>query len=115
MNGLGAQGNPRGARCPNPVTYPFKGINGITVHRQTAGPAHLGHQHRRRRAVRPLPRLDRGPRQGRRRRTDGKAITEDMTRGPEAYLQMWERAEGITPDSCRNPSLRQQVSAGVSA
>ena len=33
-----------------------------------------------------------------------------MTRGPEAYLQMWERAEGIAPDSCRNPALRKQVS-----
>ena len=38
-------------------------------------------------------------------------ITEDITRGPEAYLQMWERAEGIKPDSCRNPSLRRHVSA----
>ena len=24
-----------------------------------------------------------------------------MTRGPEAYLQMWERAIGIAPDPCR--------------
>ena len=34
-----------------------------------------------------------------------------MARGAEAYLQMWERAEGIAPDSCRNPALRKQVSA----
>jgi hypothetical protein len=34
-----------------------------------------------------------------------------MTRGPEAYLQMWERAEGIAPDSCRNPSLRRPVAS----
>ncbi len=34
-----------------------------------------------------------------------------MARGPEAYLQMWERAEGIKPDSCRNPGLRKQVGA----
>jgi len=33
---------------------------------------------------------------------DGAAITDDMSRGPEAYLQMWERAEGIQPDSCRS-------------
>ena len=39
---------------------------------------------------------------GRRRR----AIVDDMARGAEAYLQMWERAEGIAPDSCRNPGLR---------
>ena len=24
---------------------------------------------------------------------------------------MWERAEGIAPDSCRNPGLRKQVGA----
>ena len=39
------------------------------------------------------------------------AIAEDMARGAEAYLQMWERAEGIAPDSCRNPGLRQPVAA----
>jgi hypothetical protein len=32
-----------------------------------------------------------------------------MGRGAEAYLQMWERAEGIAPDSCRNPELRKRV------
>ena len=37
MNGLGAQGDPRGAGVTNPVTYPFKGIDGVTVHKQTAG------------------------------------------------------------------------------
>ena len=37
MNGLGAQGDPRGAGVPNPVTYPFTGLNGITVDRQHAG------------------------------------------------------------------------------
>lgn len=40
---------------------------------------------------------------------DGDAIFEDMTRGAEAYLQTWERAEGIKPDSCRNAVLRKSV------
>jgi len=31
MNGLGAQGDPRGAGVANPVTYPFKGIEGATI------------------------------------------------------------------------------------
>lgn len=31
INGLGAQGDPRGAGVPNPVTYPFKGLGGVTV------------------------------------------------------------------------------------
>jgi hypothetical protein len=42
---------------------------------------------------------------------DGGKIVDDMARGPEAYLQMWERAEGIAPDSCRNPGLRKSVRA----
>ena len=37
MNGLGAQGDPRGADVPNPVTYPFEGLGGVTVGRQHAG------------------------------------------------------------------------------
>ncbi len=41
----------------------------------------------------------------------GDAIVEDMARGAEAYLQTWERAEGIAPDSCRNPGLRKSESA----
>jgi hypothetical protein len=31
----------------------------------------------------------------------GDAIINDMLRGPEAYLQMWERTIGIAPDACR--------------
>ena len=33
----------------------------------------------------------------------------NLTRGAEAYLQMWERGVGIAPDSCRNPGLRKNV------
>jgi hypothetical protein len=40
---------------------------------------------------------------------DGKKILDDMARGAEAYLQMWERAYGIAPDSCRNPGNRLPV------
>jgi hypothetical protein len=113
MNGLGAQGNPRGASISNPVTYPFRGLNGITVRRQTAGlrtwdintdgVAQYG--------LYPDWIADLAKVAGAASAADAKAITEDMTRGPEAYLQMWERAEGIAPDSCRNASLRRSVSA----
>ncbi len=109
MNGLGAQGNPRGASVSNPVTYPFKGLAGVTVRRQTAGlrtwdintdgVAQYG--------LYPDWIQDLAKVAG----SAGAAITDDMARGTEAYLQMWERAEGIEPDSCRNPSLRRQVSA----
>jgi hypothetical protein len=109
MNGLGAQGDPRGAGVANPVTYPFKGINGITINRQTAGQrtwdvnvdgvAQYGLYPD---WIQDLAKVAGG---------DGAAITDDMSRGPEAYLQMWERAEGIRPDSCRNPEQRLRVSA----
>jgi hypothetical protein len=36
---------------------------------------------------------------------DGDALMADMRRGPEAYLQMWERAVGIAPDACRDDVL----------
>jgi hypothetical protein len=35
----------------------------------------------------------------------GQEITTDMQRGAEAYLQMWERALGVTNDACREPEL----------
>ncbi len=107
MNGLGAQGDPRGADVPNPVSYPFTGINGITVKQQRAGErvydinvdgvAQYGLYPD---WVEDLRMVAAG---------EGGAIVEDMTRGAEAYLQMWERARGIAPDSCRNPELRRWV------
>ncbi|QIG45446.1 peptidase [Nocardioides anomalus] len=107
MNGLGAQGDPRGAAVANPVTYPFKGLNGVTVNKQTAGQrtwdinvdgvAQYG--------LYPDWIQDLTKVAG----ADGDALLEDIERGPEAYLQMWERAEGIAPDSCRNPELRKSV------
>ena len=42
-------------------------------------------------------------------RGDGARIKDDLARGAEAYLQTWERAYGIAPDSCRNPGLRRPV------
>lgn len=109
MNGLGAQGDPRGANVPNPVTYPFTGLNGITVKKQHAGKrvydinvdgvAQYG--------LYPDWIQDLSKVAG----ADGSAITEDMSRGAEAYLEMWERAQGIAADSCRNPELRKNVRA----
>jgi microsomal dipeptidase-like Zn-dependent dipeptidase len=96
-NGFGSQGGPRGANAPNPVTYPFTGFGGVTIDRQhsgtriydinTDGVAHYG--------LYPDWIEDL-------RRLAGEEIINDMVRGPEAYLQMWERALGISPDACRN-------------
>ncbi|MEJ7833157.1 MAG: hypothetical protein WKF79_09595 [Nocardioides sp.] len=109
INGLGAQGNPRGASVANKVTYPFKGLNGVVVNRQRAGQrvydinrdgvAQYGLYPD---WIEDLRKVAGG--------REGAAIVDDMTRGAEAYLQMWERAEGVRPDSCRNPGLRKSVS-----
>ena len=106
MNGLGAQGDPRGADVPNPVSYPFEGLGGVTVKKQHSGKrvydinidgvAHYGL----------YPDWIEDLRQ-----IAGGRIVEDMARGPEAYLQMWERAVGVSNDGCREASVRKP--AGV--
>ncbi|MEA2433395.1 MAG: hypothetical protein QOG54_852 [Actinomycetota bacterium] len=97
VNGFGAQGGPRSGNSSNPVQYPFTGFGGVTVSQQHSGPraydintdgvAHYG--------LYPdwLEDL---------RVQAGNEIMEDMARGPEAYLQMWERALGISGDACRS-------------
>jgi len=112
MNGLGAQGDPRGADVPNPVTYPFRGIGGVTVKKQHAGRrvydinadgvAQYGLYPDWIQDLRMVADAEQG---------DGAAIVQDMARGAEAYLQTWERAQGIAADSCRNPRLRKPVGA----
>ena len=105
INGLGAQGDPRpGAATDNPVTYPFSGLGGVTVNKQVSGQrvydinkdgvAHYG--------LYPDWIEDL-------RKLAGNAIVKDMSRGPEAYLQMWERAEGVKPNACVNPGLKKSV------
>ncbi|HYP24547.1 MAG TPA: hypothetical protein VEV43_13330, partial [Actinomycetota bacterium] len=96
-NGFSNQGQPRSGNETNPVEYPFEGFGGATVHKQVSGTrapydvnrdgvAHYGLY------------------------TDwiedlrvqaGQPIVDDMLLGPEAYLQMWERAIGVAGSSCR--------------
>jgi hypothetical protein len=100
MNGFGAQGGPRGADVPNPVTYPFDGFGGTKIDRQTSGQrvydlnsdgvAHYGLYPDWIEDLRILA------------GDQGGEIVHDMTRGPEAYLQMWERATGIAPNACHS-------------
>jgi microsomal dipeptidase-like Zn-dependent dipeptidase len=93
MNGFGGQGDPRGAGAPNPVTYPFPSFDGTaTIHQQqsgqrtydinTDGVAHYGLYPDWVEDVRHLA---------------GQEIIDDMAKGAEAYLQMWERATGLRP------------------
>ena len=112
INGLGAQGNPRGADVPNPVSYPFTGLGGVQVDRQQAGErtwdinvdgvAQYGLYPD---WVEDLRQVADAQHAG-----DGQKIVDDMARGAEAYLQMWERAYGVKPDSCRNAGQRLGVS-----
>jgi hypothetical protein len=97
VNGFGAQGAPRDWKPENKVVYPFTGFGGVTVDRQRSGErvydinadgvAHYG--------LYPDWIEDL-------RRQAGDQIVEDLARGPEAYLQMWERAIGIRPSACRS-------------
>ncbi len=107
INGLGAQGNPRGNGVKNKVTYPFTGLNGIRVERQVAGQRvyDINKDGVAQYGLYPDWIQDLRKVAGR----DGDKIVDDMARGAEAYLQMWERAEGVQPDSCRNPGLRKTV------
>ncbi len=106
INGLGAQGDPRGADAENPVTYPFKGWGGVTVKQQRSGErvydlnvdgvAHYGLYPDWLEDLVHIADTQEG---------DGADLEQDMQRGAEAYLQMWERALGVTNDACRQPSV----------
>jgi microsomal dipeptidase-like Zn-dependent dipeptidase len=95
-NGFGAQGPPRDPNIAPPVEYPFKNWNGdVTLGHQTSGErvydinvdgvAHYG--------LYPDWIEDL-------RMQAGDRIIRDMGRGAEAYLEMWERADGITEVRC---------------
>ncbi len=97
MNGFGTQGPPRPNATENPVTYPFKSFDGRqTIDKQVSGQqeydinvdgvAHYG--------LYPDWIEDL-------RKIAGDGIIEDMARGPEAFLQTWERAVGIPADGTR--------------
>jgi hypothetical protein len=87
------------------VTYPFTGLGGVQVDKQvsgervydinTDGVAHYGLYPDWIEDLRHLA---------------GDDIVEDMARGPEAYLQMWERAYGVAPNACTNPASAKPAS-----
>jgi microsomal dipeptidase-like Zn-dependent dipeptidase len=98
MNGFGGQGPPRGADQANKVQYPFKSWDGgTTLDKQvwgqrtwdinTDGVAHYG--------LYPDWVEDL-------RKLAGNEIVEDLAMGAEAYLQTWERADGIRYPGCRS-------------
>ena len=99
MNGFGAPGRRRAPARQNPVTYPFKSFDGsVTLDKPKSGErvwdinmdgvAHYG--------LYPDWVEDL-------RMPAGDEIVNDMARGAEAYLQMWERAEGVPAPTERSP------------
>ncbi len=95
-NGFGGQPGPRGADVANPVVYPHTGFGGVTVNQNVSGERvydvnvdgvdHYGLH------ADWFEEL---------RQEGGDAMMADMARGPEAYLQVWERAKGAVVDRCR--------------
>lgn len=100
LNGFAHQGGPRAGA--DQVTYPFKSFDGkVTFERSHAGTrtwdytkdgvAHYGLYAD---WIEDL------------RKLGGKELIDDMSRGPEMYLQMWERAVGVADPGCRAARLR---------
>jgi hypothetical protein len=100
LGGLATQGAPPGKA--DDISYPFKSIDGATtVRRQRTGQhvfdynkdgvAHYGLY---------ADWLDEIQKLG------GAKLRRDMLRGPEAYLEMWERSEGVPASTCLSPRAR---------
>ena len=96
LGGLATQGAPVSPNDPAHVTYPFKSLDGaVTVDRQRTGQrvfdyskegvAHYGLYADWTDEVRNL---------------GGPQMVDDLLRGPEAYLQMWERSVGVPATRC---------------
>ncbi len=101
MNGFSASAGPVEEEQFH-ISYPFKSFDGgVTIHKQRSaertfdinedGLAHYGLFPDWVEALRQL---------------GGDAIVNDMANGAEAYLQMWERAEGIRAPRCRSRTAR---------
>lgn len=108
INGFGAQGDPRNpTAAQHPVTYPFRGLGGVTVYKQTAGQrvwdintdgvAQYG--------LYPDWIQDAVNVAG----ADGGALRYDLAHGAEAYLEMWERAYGVAPNACTAPATAKPL------
>ncbi|MCU1596203.1 MAG: hypothetical protein JWO12_3595, partial [Frankiales bacterium] len=102
ISGFSAQGAPRNPAKGKGVVYPFTGLGGTTISKLTTGKRtwdlntegveHYGL----------YPDWVQDVQVQANQIGDGKAFTKDIQNGGEAYLQMWERAIGVTGDSCRS-------------
>jgi microsomal dipeptidase-like Zn-dependent dipeptidase len=107
LGGLSEQPGTDGAGA---ITYPFKSLDGtVTFQRQKTGTRTFDYN------------KDGVAQYGLYadwfadlRRVGGDALVKDMWNGSEAYLEMWERAEGIATPGCASPSAALGAS-GVGA
>ncbi len=100
ISGFSAQGAPRNPAPGKGVTYPFTGFGGTRIAKSstgtktwdfnTSGVDHYGLYPDWVQDVKVLA------------GSNAAALTKDLENGPEAYLQMWERAGGVVGDSCRS-------------
>ena len=104
-NGFGSQGGPRNPGEGEPaVEYPFTGFGGVTFDQQVSGDQtydvntdgvdHYGLYPDWVEDIRVQLDADGDG--------EGAQFLDDLARGPEAYLQTWERALGIANDACRD-------------
>ena len=102
MNGFASQGAPRPGNEKNPLVYPYKSLDGSTTldRNKTGtrtwdlnkdGTAHFG--------LYPDIMADV-------KNVGGEEIAKDVLNGAEAYLQMWERADGVPGPECRAAQRR---------
>ncbi|MDX1620077.1 MAG: hypothetical protein R3320_03745, partial [Nitriliruptorales bacterium] len=101
-NGFADQGEPRNPDEANDVDYPFTGFGGVEIDKQLSGERaydinHDGVDHY---GLYPDwvedVRILADQRYG-----AGEQFMEDIAKSSEAFLQMWERALGITGNACR--------------
>jgi hypothetical protein len=91
-NGLGSQAAPRPDAAANPVTYPYTSFDGTTMHQNRWGERlwDVNSDGASQYGLFPDWVEDMS-------HVAGPDIVQDLARGAEAYLQMWERAYGSVP------------------
>ncbi|MCW2544655.1 MAG: hypothetical protein JWM40_2207 [Frankiales bacterium] len=104
INGFSTQAGPRNAPKGKAVSYPFTGMGGTRIDKprtgtrtwdfNTEGLAHYG--------MYPDWVEDIKVQAGLQSAATRAQFTTDIENGAEAYLEMWERAQGVRGDSCRS-------------
>ncbi|HYH58651.1 MAG TPA: hypothetical protein VD790_05480, partial [Thermoleophilaceae bacterium] len=108
MNGFANQAGPRNTDHPR-VEYPFESLDkGVTIEQQVSGERkyHINDDGMAHYGLFPDWVEDL-------RMVAGDAIVEDLARGAESYLQMWERAEGLQPAHTCGPGGGPMTKRGV--